>query len=148
MEGLAQIAPPQLETIGRSVLEDFLRLPVTGSDLHAADNSSCGALVSISGAWDGVVEIRVSEAMARRIGAAMFHCDVSRVDDDKLRDALDEVANIVAGNVKALLPAPSRLSMPSFCVGGSARPAADSAIRLLDQHGDYLWIGVTALGAV
>ncbi|MFN3713484.1 MAG: chemotaxis protein CheX [Alcanivoracaceae bacterium] len=148
---LAQVETMQLEAIGRSVLEDFLNLPVTAvtavtavTDDDAVPAAS-GALVSISGAWQGVVEVRVTGTMGRRIAALMFRCATQEVDDDKLRDALDEVANIIGGNVKALLPSPSQLSIPSFLGADATPPQVDVAVSLHDDAGGWLWIGVAAL---
>lgn len=69
--------------------------------------------VRISGAWDGWVTLEVPVAMARRVAAAMLGlaggeppaaADVS--------DAVGELANIIGGNVKSLLPAPCTLGLP------------------------------------
>jgi hypothetical protein len=145
MQGLAQVELMQLEAIGRSVLEDFLSLPVTMATYGQSCPPGSGALVSISGAWQGVVEVRVAAALGQRIAARMFRCRSEDVDDEKLRDALDEVANIIGGNVKALLPSPSQLSMPSFLDTGTAAPQVDVAVSLHDDAGGELWIGVAAL---
>jgi hypothetical protein len=145
MQGLPQVDRMQLEAIGRSVLEDFLKLSITAVTDGEVAPAGSGALVSISGAWQGVVEIRVGAVLADRITATMFRCPPDQVDADKLRDALDEIANIIGGNVKALLPAPSLLSMPSFLDANSQPPEVDVAVCLHDEHDSPLWIGVAAL---
>jgi hypothetical protein len=148
MDGMAHLDHGHIEAVGRSVLEDFLKIPVIGTDAHSATEESCGALVGISGAWHGVVEIRLDEALSIQVAAAMFRCAADQVDDARLRDALDEVANIIGGNIKALLPAPSRLSMPEFRHAGSAVPEMDIQARLLSESGEALWIGVASLDSV
>lgn len=147
MDGMAQIQPAQLETIGRSVLEDFLQLAVSRTDSLPIEVGHRGALVRISGSWNGVVEIRVSGGLGERIAGAMFRCKSDAVDEEMLRDALDEVANIVAGNIKAFLPSPSCLSMPEFRTECPPLPHVDAAVRLIDGHGDSLWIGIISLGS-
>ena len=43
----------------------------------------------------------------------------ARVDPDldDVRDALGELANMLGGNIKALLPAPSQISLPAVAIG-------------------------------
>jgi chemotaxis protein CheX len=36
---------------------------------------------------------------------------------DEVRDALGELTNVIGGNVKALFPGPSRISLPTVAVG-------------------------------
>ena len=55
-------------------------------------------------------------ALARTLTAQMFQAD-RQPDLDEVRDALGELANMLGGNVKALLPAPSRISLPAVAVG-------------------------------
>jgi len=144
MEGLAHIESGQLESIGRSVLEDFLQIPVTTVDQQRPAADGVGALVSINGSWSGIVEIRTSPALAQQIAATMFRLTSKQVDDGQLRDALDEVANIIGGNVKAVMPAPSKLSLPTFRDADAEAPVMDVQTRLVTEAGS-LWIGVAAL---
>lgn len=81
----------------------------------AADPDDLRAEVSIAGAWTGYVDVRVSRARAGRLAARLFGRDA--VGPDELRDGVLELANILGGNAKALLPGPCDLSLPR------ARPA-------------------------
>lgn len=71
------------------------------------------AVVQISGAWDGAVKIRCSGELARSLAAGVFGVG----DDEEVRDLVGELANQLGGNVKALLPAPSSLSLPTVAMG-------------------------------
>ena len=66
--------------------------------------------VSITGVWNGACVFSCSEALARRITALMFGSDPDDVTADDLRDALGEMANLLGGQVKALVPEGSDIS--------------------------------------
>jgi chemotaxis protein CheX len=87
--------------------------------------------VDISGGWDGTVSISFSGALGRRLAAAMFQCPEDEATPGLITDAVGELANVIGGNVKAMVPGPSKLSLPR--VDTSAAPG-DSA-----QDGERLW---------
>ena len=70
--------------------------------------------VHISGEWEGTIILCCSEALAHRAAAVMFGTESYHEPLDRVRDAVGELANMVGGNVKALLPGPSRLSLPAL----------------------------------
>jgi hypothetical protein len=55
------------------------------------------------------------------------------LDDEEIADALGELANVVGGNVKAVLPGPSTLGLPEV---GAAPEAGSDVCRV-----DLLWRG-------
>jgi CheY-specific phosphatase CheX len=73
--------------------------------------------VQISGAWEGAVLIQVPMTVARAAAATMFDTNPSEPSADEVRDALGELANVVGGNIKALLPGPTQLSLPVVVEG-------------------------------
>lgn len=80
------------------------------SGLHR-EGLAVGA-VSISGAWQGWVTLEVPGATATRLTAAMLGGgDVVPAAED-VDDALGELANMIGGNLKSLVPAPSVLGLP------------------------------------
>jgi CheY-specific phosphatase CheX len=72
--------------------------------------------VSIDGAWNGAVMVRCPITLATTLTASMFQAASPPTFDD-VRDALGELTNMVAGNVKALLPSPCNLSLPAVALG-------------------------------
>ena len=70
------------------------------------------AQVRISGAEPCTVTVACGEPIARRIAATMLSTPAGDLSADDLHDALGEVANMAAGNVKALLPPGHHLSLP------------------------------------
>lgn len=71
--------------------------------------------VLITGAWEGAVVLRCTRSWAARVAGAMF--DATDPSAEDTADALGEIVNMVGGNVKALLPGPSRLSLPMVAEG-------------------------------
>lgn len=74
----------------------------------------CASSIRIEGAWNGMLVVACSRQLARQAAINMFHCNPERLRDEFLVDAMNEVANIIGGNVKSLLPSPSSLRLPRF----------------------------------
>ena len=70
--------------------------------------------VEISGAWQGMVLLDCAPMLARRMAATMLDAEEKSLSLHDVYDALGEIANIVAGNIKAMLPGPSSLSLPKI----------------------------------
>jgi len=70
------------------------------------------AQVRISGAQPCTVTIACAEVVARRIAATMLSMPAADLPAADVHDALGEVANMAAGNLKALLPPGHHLSLP------------------------------------
>ena len=70
--------------------------------------------VKITGAWDGEVRLHCSPPLARLIAAAIFQVDADQAGNEEILDALSELIHIIGGNLKALLPQPVNLSLPSL----------------------------------
>jgi chemotaxis protein CheX len=104
--------------------------PIT-SDIHA--------WVAITGTWEGHVLVTCSRAQARNLAAAFLAMEVDEVPDEDVADVLGELANIVGGNVKSMLPAGCTLSTPYFVGEGTApfgRPEAACVAELVGRWRD------------
>ncbi|MGI5236626.1 chemotaxis protein CheX [Dactylosporangium sp. CA-139066] len=77
------------------------------------------ASVSVTGAWRGHVLVSCSELAAKNVAAALLGLEVDDVAEEDVADALGELANIIGGNVKSLLPEPCALSLPHVHVDGN-----------------------------
>lgn len=89
----------------------FEALLPLGSRPPPAQSTWCGC-IRVGGAWNGLVKLSMSEALTRRAAAVMFGAPAEGLTHAELTDALAEITNMTGGNVKALLPGPSRLSLP------------------------------------
>jgi chemotaxis protein CheX len=83
------------------------------------------AWVEITGPWSGAVVLTCGRATAEELSRTLLRGPVDEpIDRADVADAMGELANVVGGNIKALLPSPSVLGLPD--VGGHP-PNASSA---------------------
>lgn len=88
--------------------------------------------VAIEGDHPGVVQITLTESGAARVARTMLDLEAGApVEDADLADAIGELANIVGGNVKAMLPSASRLSLPRVSGPLAESPGTGTETRLL-----------------
>lgn len=116
-----------IHDIARTVFSSVLGLDVEPADpfrLAPVHQPTLAGVVQISGAWEGTVALQASTAFARQAAVAMLALDPGAVTVEDQRDTLGELANIVGGNFKALLPEPCFLSLPVVVEG------ADYELRL------------------
>ena len=113
-----------LEVITREVWTSFLDgdpsgLVATSGDMPADKITGC---VHLSGAYTGSIMLQCSPPAARDAAAALFSMAPGSVTQTEVVDALGEIANMVGGNVKSMLPGPSALSLPSVVQGQLSLP--------------------------
>jgi len=104
-----------LTTIWSTLFDVGLRLE-SAEPSQRVEASSVTSVVQIEGSWHGAVMLRCPMALAALITSAMFQAG-SEPSTDDVRDALGELANMTAGNVKALLPEPCAISLPAVAFG-------------------------------
>ncbi len=73
-------------------------------------------MVSLSGAWNGRVEIRMEEGLTRQATAAMLMQPLESVAEVDALDAIREIANMIAGAIKSSLPRPCAMTVPKAAV--------------------------------
>ncbi len=73
--------------------------------------------VQITGEWEGAVTLYCPEVLARNIAGIMFGMSETEVADEEIQDTVGELTNMMAGGIKALLPSPSFISLPSVAEG-------------------------------
>jgi chemotaxis protein CheX len=74
---------------------------------------------------------------ARNVAAALLGVDLDDVTPEDVRDALGELANIIGGNVKSLMPEPAALSLPVVLIDGNT--GWPSVVEV--SHLDGEWLG-------
>ncbi|GII26139.1 chemotaxis protein CheX [Planosporangium mesophilum] len=99
-------------------------------------SSDVSASVSVTGAWRGHVVVSCTMPAARSAAAALLGIELDEATEDDVTDALGELANIIGGNVKSLMPEPSALSLPVVLVNGS--PGWPSASEVCQLNGEWL----------
>jgi CheY-specific phosphatase CheX len=106
-----------IKDIAMTIWATLFELPLEDGDAAPlGPESTVTSCVQIDGAWHGAVVLQCPLTLARTLTAAMFQADTAP-ELDEIHDALGELANMLGGNVKALLPGPSRISLPAVAVG-------------------------------
>lgn len=107
--------------ITRDVWESFTgRTIEIADDQVRPDGGVTVGCVSVTGEWQGSVLLACPARLARMAASAMFDLPAEQLDDEQVADALGELTNMIGGNIKSLIPGPSRLSMPAVTVGASS----------------------------
>ena len=119
--------------------EDEVLVPLPGG--LPADTVS--SWVEIVGPWNGAVVLTTGRSTAEELARTLLreHApDVLEAED--VEDALGELANVVGGNVKAVLPGPSVLGLPEVGVAPSKGFPADTCRVDAQWRGQPLTISV------
>lgn len=77
------------------------------------------ATVSMTGETTASVVVRCSDDLAEQLASRALGIDEAALEPDDLHDTVGEVANILAGNVKAMLGGQLRLSLPAVTDGAA-----------------------------
>lgn len=96
----------------------------SGTDPKAPD---VVGTISITGGWNGWVELRGTQSLATVVGCAMLMAEPDDLSPADVWDGWAELTNMIGGSVKSLLPEPSALSLPTVTAGGAALLPAPSA---------------------
>jgi chemotaxis protein CheX len=86
------------------------------------------AVVHFAGAWHGAVMLECSRLQACTFAHLLMSIETPTTIDDNVRDALGEMANMLAGNLKSVLPPGVVLSMPSVIEG------SDYSLQICGRH--------------
>lgn len=98
------------------------------------------AWVLVVGPWSGSLVLTCAPATAAALTRAVLRADDDEeLTEEDVADALGEVANVIGGNVKALLVEPSSLGLPQVGPGMEA-PAGHVVLQL-----DLAWRGQPVL---
>lgn len=113
--------------------------PTLADEIHA--------WVDVRGPMSGRVLLSTERSTAEHLARALLAMGPDEeIGDADIVDAFGEVANVVGGNVKALVPDPGALSIPEVT---HERPPTDAAALLyrlaLDWHGRLLVISLWGL---
>lgn len=99
-----------------SILEAETQLFHGKFDLHQEGNAI--GSVQITGAWKGLVVLCLNRELANQVTEKMFLLEKGKTTHHEISDAVGELTNMIGGNIKALLPQPSCLSVPIVVLNG------------------------------
>jgi CheY-specific phosphatase CheX len=90
--------------------------PLPCADQFCLESGHALGTVSLSGAWNGQVEIRMDEGLTNTATAAMLMQPVEAVVEADALDATREIANMIAGVIKSSLPRPCVMTVPEAAI--------------------------------
>ncbi len=119
----AQIA----EVVG-TLFRTMLETEIAPADVPQASGEMVTALVSFGGNWKGAFELECESTSALNFARRFLQCDDIAEFNEEVRDAVGELANVVAGNLKQILPLGTTLGAPSIVEG------KDYKVRVCREH--------------
>jgi hypothetical protein len=110
-----KISCTEVDEVFRSVMDLTLRLQA--DELKSAAGveglpQMVRAEISFKGAWKGQVMLQIEPALAREMAALMMCKDPEETADTETFDAVGELANIIAGNLRPLMPGYRAMTLP------------------------------------
>ena len=100
-------------------------------------SSEVHSTVSITGSWHGHLVYASSQYAAKKAAAAFLAMEPDEVSQEDISDVLGELANIVGGNVKAMLPAGCFLSLPTVVLAPDTASYYPAAERISGLYGSW-----------
>ena len=116
----------ELDRIVADVLDVMFSASSTPSQEEPTDKNSYTATVSFVGEWKGAVLVRCGIHTADELARRLLRLDT--VADVDVADAMGELANMIGGNLKSVLPPGVALSVPNVALGG------DLAVRVCGKN--------------
>ncbi len=129
--------PPIERYITEATLEVFAAMIfidiIPGEPLKGQNDgidSNLTSMIGLAGDLQGVLAVHCPEAAALGITSAMLGMDVVTMDDD-VRDAIGEIANMVAGGLKLALvedDITTELAIPTTVLGKAVRTSGQAGV--------------------
>ena len=117
-----------LGRIVQSVFRTMMDLEAGASTARwAPPQDAITSTVHFAGEWRGATLVECGGEQARQFAARFMGIEMPAEVNDDVRDVMGELANMVAGNLKSLLPRGVDLSMPSVVEGGTYTACACGA---------------------
>jgi chemotaxis protein CheX len=121
------------EETWKIVLGEELQLSARPSTAGKVEDS-IAACAEITGDWQLAVVLNCPVAAARQAAATMFGTTGTDKRPEDLQDAICELINIIAGNVKGVLSGFSHLSLPNLVKGMDVKLMFPRYVLLSEVH--------------
>jgi len=108
-----KISEGDLATLVAETWAPSVGLEVSIVDPPDDDEVPFVGFVELTGAWNGKVAVEASEDFLRDLAVIMFGVPSDEVSDEDRLDALGELSNVMAGNVKLFAGGDCEMSLPT-----------------------------------
>ena len=96
--------------------------------------------ITVTGEWEAVIVIEMTDSSARVVTERLLGMTPDEVaTSDDIVDSLGELVNIIGGNVKSIMPGPSKLSLPLVAQGTVSIPVPGGGQLRESCCLDLLW---------
>lgn len=102
----------QIAQVAIDVFHSMLRMEVAVCDTPVPLVSNVAASVRFEGCWNGALLIQCSLDQALEFASRLMRIDRPTWFNEDAADTLGELANMIGGNLKSLLPPKTMLSAP------------------------------------
>lgn len=117
----------ELADVTRSIWGMFFSEPLAPAPEESFDAASCViGSVGIEGAWNGSLNLQCAQSLAASLTAEMLQA--GEPSEAEICDAFGELANMTGGNVKALLPGPTTMSVPTVRFNAEDSPGESGSV--------------------
>jgi len=144
-----QITEDQIVNVTKDVWNTVLGLEIkTMKEDSETAQKRVASFVQIMGTWEGSIILDCTPHLSKLFTSKMFSMPLDEVHDEEVLDALGELVNIVAGNLRAFLPQPCQLSLPAVVDGWDYTlrfPGGKGVYQTLFECGECQSFGVTIL---
>ena len=107
-----------VHSIWMSILDLEIRLDSSADRrLREGGGRTLTGCVQLTGDFEGAALLDCTGKLAQRVAGVMFEEHPDALSIAEVQDALGELTNMIAGNIKPLLSGSSRLSLPSVVEG-------------------------------
>lgn len=116
-----KISTAEVDEIVRSVMDLTLRLQadeLQTAAVHQGEATMVRAEILFKGGWKGSVLLQIEPSLAREMAAVMMQKEPADTADAEAMDAVGEIANMIAGNLKPLFPGQRSMSLPKVSQAG------------------------------
>ncbi len=136
MSVVSGVTESEITEVTNSVWESMLGLSLLVVDEEPQPDAGpyMTGCVLISGAFEGAVTLECSKSAATLLAGSMFGMTEDELTDSETTDALGELANMVGGNLKALVVQPSKISLPSVAEGDSYKVSIPGTVPSSTVH--------------
>lgn len=138
----------EMITAAREVFSAMLMMEIEGVDISGSGrsviDSNITSMIGLGGGIRGILAIHCPKVVATSITSGFLGMDVVEIDDD-VKDAIGEIANMIAGNLKVAFAGVDiavELAIPTTVVGEAFRLAGIAGatrhyVSLTMEHGTF-----------